>query len=727
MKSQRFSVAYIIALWFLAAASGLQAAPWAVAVDAPRARIVTLDFGTTPPTVYGPFLEGQLGRTNLLLADIEFTPDGNTALVTHFQDMAVYMVNLSNPTNPVVAGCVSNGFFSEDISISPDGRHAIVTDGSLSRHTALFDLSNFTTSIYYATTSANVSAVSIAPDNQTVVCADYNGKKILCGLVGPTGLVTESVLSTGNNLPVNVAVSPDGRTVLAVSANTNTVNVFRLVGPGQMVTGVTATVTGLGPVNSAQSVAFSPRGDRAYVVQNRDGTNVLSWLQINGPGNVTLGGAGVARLRAETQAQLFGVDTIAISPDGRWALVGNPSINNGRTNVLSLINLEDFTVSTIDAGLDTPVGVAFAWVPGYDSHVAISPQSRAPVVRETVTFLVTVTNTGYQAINPAQLAISVETNLVYAGGQPVADENAFGVVSWTNVGPLAIGGCAVVTAQFTAVNYTLPGSITNMVAVVAHTFGGWPLPLQVWSGPLSIANNIRAIGADFDGDGLADPALYDAYDGTWRVKLSTAGYFQVTVPNLLGGPTFAAMGGDFDGDGLADPAVYEQATGNWGVLLSSANYYPVGLSSFLGGAGWFPAAGDFDGDRVFDPGVCQENSGSWKVKLSTAGYYEVILNNFLGQSGFTAVPGDYDGDRVFDPAAYGRDSGTWLVMLSSAGYSSVLTLQSFLGGPGWQPVPADFNGDRVFDPAVKSESSDDWIVRFSGGSYDPVPLTIPFQ
>jgi len=90
---------------FLSSITSLSAAPWAVMTDPPRGRIVTLDLSTTPATVYGPFLEGQLGNTNGLTLDVAVTPDGQTALISNFGDSSVYRVNISNPTNPVVTGC----------------------------------------------------------------------------------------------------------------------------------------------------------------------------------------------------------------------------------------------------------------------------------------------------------------------------------------------------------------------------------------------------------------------------------------------------------------------------------------------------------------------------------------------------------------------------------------------------------------------------------------------
>ena len=96
----------------------------------------------------------------------------------------------------------------------------------------------------------------------------------------------------------------------------------------------------------------------AYVLQNGLGTNMLSWLQINGPGNVTLGGAGVARLLPKSSSQLFGIDTLAVSPDGMWILASNPTLSNG-TNLLAVVNASTFAVAPLNASLALPAGVAF--------------------------------------------------------------------------------------------------------------------------------------------------------------------------------------------------------------------------------------------------------------------------------------------------------------------------------------------------------------------------------
>ena len=105
MSSFRRFIQFAAVVGLLLSASFLRAAPWAVVADSTLGKIATLDFGTTTPTAYGPFLEGQLGTIGKLY-DVAITPDGRYALLSNYDDQAVYRVDISNPTNPVVTGCV---------------------------------------------------------------------------------------------------------------------------------------------------------------------------------------------------------------------------------------------------------------------------------------------------------------------------------------------------------------------------------------------------------------------------------------------------------------------------------------------------------------------------------------------------------------------------------------------------------------------------------------------
>ncbi len=235
--------------------------------------------------------------------------------------------------------------------------------------------------------------------------------------------------------------------------------------------------------------------------------------------------------------------------------------------------------------------------------------------------------------------------------------------------------------------------------------------------------------ADFDGDGVTDPAVYEAATGSWTVRLSSAGYAPFVFAGLLGGPGWVPAAADYDGDRLGDPAAYLAASGAWRFRLSGSGYLLLHREAFLGGPGWAPAVADYDGDRRADIAAYREpaaaGTGDWAVRLSDAGYRRLLLPEFLGAAGDAAASADYDGDGLADPAVYRRADGTWSVCLSSAGYAP-LVAPGVLGGPGWDPMPGDYDGDGLADPAVRRVGGASWRFRLSGAGYAliEVPLEL---
>ena len=296
----------------------------------------------------------------------------------------------------------------------------------------------------------------------------------------------------------------------------------------------------------------------------------------------------------------------------------------------------------------------------------------------------------------------------YITGSPVtAGSTQYVCVGWIGSGSVPASGSGTNTGDFT---------------LESDSAIAW-----LWTTNVLAPASSSLVSADYDGDRLADPGVYDETTGTWKVKLSGANYFQVvTTLNGLGGPGLAAMSADYDGDMKADPAVYRETSGAWTILRSTQNYTAWVFPQELGGSGWSGMPADYDGDAKADPGVYLQADGSWKILLSSAGYNPVELPGYLGGAGSLAAAADYDGDGKADPAIYGVSNGLWILSLSGVNYIFI-ALARPLGGEGYLPVQADYDGDMKADPAVMSADGSEWIVMFSSAGYQPVRLAISFD
>ncbi|MBI2440446.1 MAG: DUF1573 domain-containing protein [Lentisphaerae bacterium] len=329
----------------------------------------------------------------------------------------------------------------------------------------------------------------------------------------------------------------------------------------------------------------------------------------------------------------------------------------------------------------------------------------APTVTNTFNVAKASQAIAFPAISDQIITSTVGLSATASSGLPVSFAVGSGaglITDGTNLSFTDTGMVSIVAIQTGNTNWNAASPVTNTFNVVAAIMG--------------------ILNSDFDGDGKADPAVYNVYTGTWSIKLSTGGYVAMTFDGLLGGSGGAPAAADYDGDGLSDPAVYQEATGNWMILQSGSSYARLDRIAFLGGPGWAPASADYEGDRKADYTVYQETNGSWKVRLSSSAYNEFQVNSFLGSAGYSAASADYDGDRLADPAVYNRTNGTWIFLLSSWNYVVPVTLTEFLGGAGWLPVPADYDGDGKADPAVVQLATGDWAILISSGGYVQVDL-----
>ena len=227
----------------------------------------------------------------------------------------------------------------------------------------------------------------------------------------------------------------------------------------------------------------------------------------------------------------------------------------------------------------------------------------------------------------------------------------------------------------------------------------------------------QPVVGDYDGDGRADPAVYDLYDGRLFVWLSSAEYalatpattFQVSAGDV-------PLCGDFDGDGLADPGVFNRIAGSWHLWLSSENYSRIWTVLLGLGADDIPVPEDYDGDRKTDPAVYQPSTGAWHAWLSSAGYIKTGPELFRQSFADYPMPGQFDGDYMADPAVYQPAGGEWYVWLSGAGYNPGAPV-TFGTTEDHIAVPADYDGDGLCDPAAYVPLSGRWRLWLSGSEY----------
>jgi len=305
-----------------------------------------------------PYFRGKLGSYGGSLFDAVITADGKTCIVSNFGDSKIYFIDISGgfEERPVLRGNCTVPFFAEDLALSPDGKYVLVSGDFSSSQIAIIHVPTRKLRSVKTIGNKNAESVAVASDG-TVLVSDNFGQAIHTYALSADGtLIYKRTYSTKPYYPFNVSISPNGQTVLAACCG----GILGFAKKGRVLYRKPAIQFVAKP---GQSCVFSKDGTKAYYLTSSTPSGTLvQVLNVTGPGTVTPSGTSISIKPPRGSSQLFGVDTIAIDPEGDYLYVTNPTLSGGISSV-AIVDLTTNTQVDYIKAAGIPTGIAFTTIP----------------------------------------------------------------------------------------------------------------------------------------------------------------------------------------------------------------------------------------------------------------------------------------------------------------------------------------------------------------------------